>query len=267
MSAKASPVRKIIIYPPKDRSSRPRRTSIIGNVAFYGATTGEALHQRHRRRTLLRAQLRRQGRRRRRGRPRLRIHDRRPGDLSWAPPAATSGPACPAASPTSMTSTATSRNASTARWSTSTASSSASDADIAKVKAASKNTSPSPVPPAENSSSKTGMPSCPPSSVKVLPRDYERMLELLPQGRGTGADRRRGRHGRFAKTSRTFGGNEMNLPKTQLEGRLPRDEDTRRLRFLDIAFGSLRELHYLRLGYLRDASASTGESLLAHPSH
>ena len=68
--------------------------------------------RRHRRRgvhpgsgggALLRAQLGGDRRRRGRGRPRLRVHDRRAGPGARARPAATSPPACRAASPTSTT--------------------------------------------------------------------------------------------------------------------------------------------------------------------
>jgi four helix bundle protein len=58
----------------------------------------------------------------------------------------------------------------------------------------------------------------------------------------------------------------LSVPSNIVEG-CSRHTEADFLRFLDIAFGSLRELHYqfsvaMRLGYLRDASASTGESLL-----
>ena len=62
---------------------------IIGNVALYGATERQGLHQRRGRRALLRPQLRCHCRRRGRGRPRLRIYDRRHAWSSWARPART----------------------------------------------------------------------------------------------------------------------------------------------------------------------------------
>ena len=63
------------------------------------------------RRAVLRAQLRRHRGGRGRRRPRLRVHDRRPGGRARARPAATSAPACRAASPTCSTPTAGSRAA------------------------------------------------------------------------------------------------------------------------------------------------------------
>jgi glutamate synthase domain-containing protein 3 len=41
-SARASPEPKIIIYPPKGSLFKAEENIIIGNVAFYGATLGEA---------------------------------------------------------------------------------------------------------------------------------------------------------------------------------------------------------------------------------
>ena len=78
---------------------------IAGNVALYGATSGEAYLPRRRRRALLRAQLRRDGGRRGRRRPRLRVHDRRARGGARPDRAATSRPACRAASRTSTTPT------------------------------------------------------------------------------------------------------------------------------------------------------------------
>ena len=75
------------------------------------------LPARGRRRAVLRAQLGRPGRRRGRRRPRLRVHDRRAGRRARRRPAATSAPACPAASPTCTTTTASSAPGSTTRWS------------------------------------------------------------------------------------------------------------------------------------------------------
>ena len=46
---------KLIIYPPADATFRPEENIIIGNVALYGATSGEAVCARHGRRALLRA--------------------------------------------------------------------------------------------------------------------------------------------------------------------------------------------------------------------
>ena len=75
---------RIIVYPPAGSTFDADENIIIGNVALYGATSGEAYRPRRCRRTVLRAQQRRRGRRRRRWRPRLRIHDRRPGGRSRA---------------------------------------------------------------------------------------------------------------------------------------------------------------------------------------
>ena len=74
------------------------------------------LFQRCGRGALRRAQLRRGGRRRGRGRPRLRIHDRRRGRGAGRLRAATSPPACPAASPMSTIRTAGSPSSATGPW-------------------------------------------------------------------------------------------------------------------------------------------------------
>ena len=74
---------------------------------------------RRRRRALRRPQLRRHRRGRRRRRPLLRIHDRRRRRRARQAPAATSPPACRAASPMCSTRTARSRAAATWRWSSS----------------------------------------------------------------------------------------------------------------------------------------------------
>ena len=69
--------------PPRSSSRRERSTFaaeeniIIGNVALYGATSGEAFIRGRRRRAVRRAQQRRDGGRRRRRRSWLRVHDRR----------------------------------------------------------------------------------------------------------------------------------------------------------------------------------------------
>jgi glutamate synthase (NADPH/NADH) large chain len=78
---------------------------IAGNVIGYGATERRDLPARPGRRALLRAQLRRHRGRRGRRRPRLRVHDRWAGPHPRPDRAATSPPACPAAWPTSSTST------------------------------------------------------------------------------------------------------------------------------------------------------------------
>ena len=116
-SSKATPTTTSARACPAARSSSTRRARstfapeeniIIGNVAFYGATSGEAyIRGMAGERFCVRnsgVQRRRRGRRR----PRLRVHDRRPRGRARAAPAATSPPACPAASPTCSTRTATS---------------------------------------------------------------------------------------------------------------------------------------------------------------
>ena len=65
---------------------------IAGNVILYGATARRGVPPRRGRRALLRPQQRRDRGRRGRGRPRLRVHDRRPGRRPRARPAATSAP-------------------------------------------------------------------------------------------------------------------------------------------------------------------------------
>ena len=73
---------------------------IIGNVALYGATSGEAyIRGVAGERFCVRNCGAHRGRRGRR-RPRLRVHDRRPRRRARPDRAATSPPACPAASPT-----------------------------------------------------------------------------------------------------------------------------------------------------------------------
>ena len=69
---------KIVVFPPPASTFVPEENIIIGNVALYGATGGEAYIPRHGGRAVLRAQQRRQRRRGGRGRSRLRVHDRRP---------------------------------------------------------------------------------------------------------------------------------------------------------------------------------------------
>ena len=111
---------KIIVYPPQGSTFVAEENIIIGNVAFYGATGGEAyIRGMAGERFCVRnsgvnavVEARR--------RPRLRIHDRRPRRRPRPDRHATSPPACPAASPTSSTRTATSPSTATWRWSSST---------------------------------------------------------------------------------------------------------------------------------------------------
>ena len=70
---------KIVVFPPREATFVPEENIIVGNVAFYGATGGEAYIRGLRGRALLRAQLRPPRGRGGRGRPRLRVHDRRAG--------------------------------------------------------------------------------------------------------------------------------------------------------------------------------------------
>ena len=111
---------RIIVRPPADSPFVAEENIIAGNVILYGATAGEVfLRGVVGERFCVRNSRRHRGRRGR-GRPRLRVHDRRPGRRARARPAATSAPACRAASPSSTTPTATSPRGSTPRWSTST---------------------------------------------------------------------------------------------------------------------------------------------------
>ena len=68
---------KIIVYPPKSAGFIAEENVIIGNVAFYGATSG-GIHPQHRRRAILRA-LRRSYGREGVG-DRAAVHDGRPCD-------------------------------------------------------------------------------------------------------------------------------------------------------------------------------------------
>ena len=49
----------MVVYPPRGSTFVPEDNILVGNVVLYGATSGEVYFQRHGRRTLLRAQLRR----------------------------------------------------------------------------------------------------------------------------------------------------------------------------------------------------------------
>ena len=70
---------RIVVRPDRAATFRADEQIIAGNVIAYGATSGRDLHPRRRGRAVLRPQLRRLGGHRGRGRPRLRVHDRRPG--------------------------------------------------------------------------------------------------------------------------------------------------------------------------------------------
>ena len=86
--------------PDRDAPFAAEENIIAGNVIALRRDRRRGLPPRRRRRALLRAQLRRHRGRRGRRRPRLRVHDRRAGRRARRRPAATSAPACRAASPT-----------------------------------------------------------------------------------------------------------------------------------------------------------------------
>ena len=98
---------KIIVFPPAGSTFVPEENIIIGNVGALRRNQRRGVHPRHGRRALRRAQQRRRAVVEARGRPRLRVHDRRSRRRAWADRAATSPPACPAASPTCSTRRAT----------------------------------------------------------------------------------------------------------------------------------------------------------------
>ena len=100
--------------PPGPRRRPPRRVlHHRGQHHRLRRDRRRAVPARPHRRAVLRPQLRRHGRLRGRGRPRLRVHDRRPRGRPRRDRAATSRPACPAASRTSSTSTATTSTSAT----------------------------------------------------------------------------------------------------------------------------------------------------------
>ena len=101
----------MIVRPDRGADHLAEYSTIAGNTIAYGATGGELFL---RGRTGERFCVRNSGatgRLRGRGRPRLRVHDRRPRGRPRRDRAATSRPACPAASRTSSTSTADNVNA------------------------------------------------------------------------------------------------------------------------------------------------------------
>ena len=99
---------RLVLFPPKNARFAADENVVVGNVALYGATSGQAYVCGHGGRALRRAQFRRRRRGRGRGRPRLRVHDRRLRGRAWPHRAATSPRACPAAWPTCWTKTTTS---------------------------------------------------------------------------------------------------------------------------------------------------------------
>ncbi len=68
----------LAVMPPDGATYLAEDNVLIGNTVLYGATSGQRVLPRPRRRALLRAQLGRKRRHRGRRRPRLRVHDRRP---------------------------------------------------------------------------------------------------------------------------------------------------------------------------------------------
>ena len=110
---------RIVIRPPEDGRIVAEESIIVGNTVLYGATEGECYFRGVAgERFAVRNSGRACGRRRRR-RPWLRIHDRRRRRRHRPDRAATSPPACRAASPMCSTRKATSPNAATWRWSSS----------------------------------------------------------------------------------------------------------------------------------------------------
>ena len=90
---------RIVVRPPENAKIVAGRVDHRRQHRALRRDRGRVLFPRRRRRALRRAQLRRHRRRRRRRRPWLRIHDRRHRRRASARPAATSRPACRAASP------------------------------------------------------------------------------------------------------------------------------------------------------------------------
>ncbi len=83
----------LIVYPPRTSTFLPEENILIGNVVLYGATSGEAFFNGM---AGERFAVRNSGATRgggRPGRPRLRIHDERPGGGAGQVRAATSPPA------------------------------------------------------------------------------------------------------------------------------------------------------------------------------
>ncbi len=112
-SARASRAARLIVHPDRDATFVAEDNVIAGNVALYGATSGEAYLRGAGGRAVLRAQLRRDRGGRGRGRPRLRVHDRRSRRGARPDRAQLRRRACRAASPTSTTRTTRSPRSST----------------------------------------------------------------------------------------------------------------------------------------------------------
>ncbi len=100
---------KIIVFPPRESTFAARGQHHRRQRGAVRRDQRRGVHPRHGGRALLRAQQRRERGRRGGRRPRLRVHDRRPRRRARPDRAATSRPACPAASPMCSTRAATSR--------------------------------------------------------------------------------------------------------------------------------------------------------------
>ena len=109
---------RLVLRPPEDSPFVAEEQIIAGNVILYGATGRRGLHPGPGRRALLRPQLGGHGRGRGRGRPRLRVHDRRPGGRPRTDRAQLRGRHVRRRWPTSTTPSAPSASASTPSWST-----------------------------------------------------------------------------------------------------------------------------------------------------
>ena len=172
---------RIVVRPDRRATLVAEHNVIAGNVIAYGATDRRALPARHGRRALLRAQLRGPGRRRGRGRPRLRVHDRRCRGGARTRPGATSRPACPVAWPTCSTSTATSSTAS------SSTSPRCGPTTRPPCTSCSQPTSSGPSRPWPQRCSRTGRTRAQRFTL-VLPRDYQRVLDVRAQAEAEGLD-------------------------------------------------------------------------------
>ena len=104
--------------PPTARPSRPRSRSSPATSSSTARPAARAVRAGPGGGALLRPQLRRHRGGRGRRRPRMRVHDRRPGGGPRPDRAELRRRACRAGSPTSTTPTATSASGSTPRWST-----------------------------------------------------------------------------------------------------------------------------------------------------
>ncbi len=147
---------------------------------------------RRRRRAVRGAQLRRARGGRGRRRSRLRVHDRRQGRHPRARPAVTSRRVCPAGWPTFTTPNGTLRGAtSTPRWWTSTTSTTTTSTGCTTCSIAHVDATDSAV----GQRILTDWSGQVEHFVKVMPRDYKRVLQAIAAGRGSRRGRRQGDHG------------------------------------------------------------------------